>query len=677
MKAHRSLLASRGAPSAPPPAEPEPSQQEESEYEQKLRREQHHFGSVANIHDLPPIFHYWSNKYVRPLVEEFSFRLAEELYAKYLALTAKAGVVETPVFLSIGAGDGETEIRVAQLLLEAGISRFLIECLDVNPELLERGRGLAGNAGVADHLVFVEADFNTWAADKQYSAIIANQSLHHVLELERLFDQIKKSLRPDGYFVTSDMIGRNGHQRWPEALQQVQRFWHELPKECRWNRALSRYEEECMNHDCSGEGFEGVRAQDVLPLLVERFDFHLFIAFGNVINVFVDRSIGYSFDVERESDRQFIDRVHAFDEQAILNGNLTPTQMFAVMTPEPCSEHYYSRGLSPQRCVRDPNKVGFPPTITSSSPLPSGMVGAEHLQQLSAAGGKPPYTWCVAAGTLPPGLHLNAAGGAITGQPSLPETSAFTVRVVDSDAKAAEAGFVLTIGQERETGFVLPHITCGGGWKTSLRLINASPSQIGVSINFRRDDGNPLPFPLALKAPSGHRELHTDKVSETIDPYSSLEVETARQEGIESPGWAEIVCSGPVAGYASFDYRASSGVTVDLAAVFPPAFLLAYDNTEGRKIGVALANADPAIAASMLVTIWDEGWTQLAVEKLTLPASGHASFLLADKFPVTSAKRGIVEFRAASGGRIAGLGLRFHPDGQFFSIPALSRQAVK
>ena len=83
---------------------------------------------------------------------------------------------------------------------------------------------------------------------------------------------------------------------------------------------MSHYEDEYMNHDCSTEGFEGVRAQDVLPLLVERFDFHLFIAFGNVVNVFVDRSIGYSFDLERERDRQFIDQVHAFDEQAILKG---------------------------------------------------------------------------------------------------------------------------------------------------------------------------------------------------------------------------------------------------------------------------------------------------------------------------------------------------------------------
>jgi hypothetical protein len=124
MKGLRSLFASRSIPAAPLPAEHEPSEPQESEYERKLRREQNHFGGVANIHDLPPIFHYWSNKYIRPMVEEFGFTLAEELYAKYLALTVKTGVRETPIFLSVGAGDGETEIKVAQLLRKAGILKL-------------------------------------------------------------------------------------------------------------------------------------------------------------------------------------------------------------------------------------------------------------------------------------------------------------------------------------------------------------------------------------------------------------------------------------------------------------------------------------------------------------------------------------------------------------------------
>jgi hypothetical protein len=39
--------------------------------------------------------------------------------------------------------------------------------------------------------------------------------LHHVLNLEGLFGQIKSHLKEHGLFIISDIIGRNGHLRWP------------------------------------------------------------------------------------------------------------------------------------------------------------------------------------------------------------------------------------------------------------------------------------------------------------------------------------------------------------------------------------------------------------------------------------------------------------------------------
>ena len=83
--------------------------------------------------------------------------------------------------------------------------------------MLERGRIAAAGAGVSGHLEFVQSDINSWVPARQYDAAITNQFLHHVVNLEGLFAQIKRSLRPGGYFVISDMIGRNGHQRWPRS----------------------------------------------------------------------------------------------------------------------------------------------------------------------------------------------------------------------------------------------------------------------------------------------------------------------------------------------------------------------------------------------------------------------------------------------------------------------------
>jgi len=381
-----------------------------SAYDQRVSEEQKSYADQIHVHDLPPIASYWSNRYVRPMVEEFGFNMPEELFAKYLAVVAPTADGPS-VFLSLGAGNCDTEVRTVQLMKDKGLTDFTIECMELNPRMLERGRALAEQAGVSDHLAFIEADFNAWTAGRQYKAVIANQVLHHVLELEHLFAEVKRALHPAGLFLTGDMIGRNGHQRWPEALEQVQRFWRELPAEYRWNRLLNRFEEEYINHDCSDEGFEGIRAQDILPLLLKDFDFHLFVPFANVIDPFVDRCFGHNFDANGAWDRGFIDRVHAFDEQAILDGTLTPTHMYAVLAPTPCREHLYSRGLAPERCVRrEPAARGSKGRLRIVTPLlsPTQAGGASYSVTLSAAGGVPPYTWM---GTeLPPGFELTSEG---------------------------------------------------------------------------------------------------------------------------------------------------------------------------------------------------------------------------------------------------------------------------
>ncbi|MEO8673178.1 MAG: class I SAM-dependent methyltransferase, partial [Tahibacter sp.] len=104
--------------------------------------------------------------------------------------------------------------------------------------------------------------------------------------------------------------------------------------------------------DCSGEGFEGIRAQDILPLAMQRFGFDFFLGYGNIIDPFVDRSFGPHFDAENELDRSFIDRVHARDEAEIFAGNIKPTHMFAVMRQDRSVRPITRLHLTPEFCTR-------------------------------------------------------------------------------------------------------------------------------------------------------------------------------------------------------------------------------------------------------------------------------------------------------------------------------------
>lgn len=323
------------------------------EYARRIESEQKNFDGCLNVHDLPDIFHYWSNKHLAPKKfhpygitdpEQFFFLYTQKFHTQFPG--PKIEIV------SIGSGNCDMESRLIDRLINIGITNFQVDCIDINKAMLERGKTLARKQGIEQYLNPIFGDFNHWNPGKKYHLVIANQSLHHCLELENLFNSIKGCLDPAGYFLTSDMIGRNGHQRWPEALTHVQEFWQELPEDYRFNRLMRRHEPRYINHDCSTDGFEGIRSQDILPLLIKNFYFELFIPFSNLIMVFIDRPFGHNFDPESEWDRDFIDRVHAKDEELMFKGVIKPTQMLAAMSLSPKETKLVDPLLTPEFCVR-------------------------------------------------------------------------------------------------------------------------------------------------------------------------------------------------------------------------------------------------------------------------------------------------------------------------------------
>jgi SAM-dependent methyltransferase len=315
-----------------------------------LAGEEESYRDCDDVHRLPEIFHYWSNRYIEPKLQKFGFNSPEGMIYKYILDYCHGR--DCVRIVSIGSGNCEIEVELARHLRAAECPQFTIDCLDLNPAMLERGRKAAQCANVTNHLNFVQADLNGWTPSYSYDAAFANQSLHHVLHLESLFDGLRSALHADSPFVISDMIGRNGHQRWPEALPIVQKFWTRLPPSYRFNNKLNRYEELFENWDYSSDSFEGIRAQDILPLLRKFFAFELFIAFGNVVDPFVDSAFGDNFDASSDWDTDLIDEIHARDEQELLAGRIKPTHMMAVVRPQWSDSTRYLHPFDPAFCER-------------------------------------------------------------------------------------------------------------------------------------------------------------------------------------------------------------------------------------------------------------------------------------------------------------------------------------
>lgn len=291
------------------------------------------YNAVSEVHDLPAIFHYWSERYVRPLFKEFGDQGPEDFFIRHILSVNDQHALR---ILSIGAGNCEADLDLVLRIRRSGRENVCYECLEINGQMLERARVNAEELGIADAMVFTQRSVDAWVPDPsaQYQVIVCRQFLHHVVDLEGLTRKLKAAMAPGAVFLVDDMVGRNGHMRWPEALAIVEDLWGDLPEKYKFHHLHEVTNHRFVNWDCSITGFEGIRAQDILPLLNQEFCFREFIAFGNVIEVFVDRPYGPNFDPQDPADLAFIDHVQALDQQAIDEGRIKPTHIIAALQVE-------------------------------------------------------------------------------------------------------------------------------------------------------------------------------------------------------------------------------------------------------------------------------------------------------------------------------------------------------
>jgi uncharacterized protein (TIGR03437 family) len=84
-----------------------------------------------------------------------------------------------------------------------------------------------------------------------------------------------------------------------------------------------------------------------------------------------------------------------------------------------------------------------PPSLTTPSPLPNGIVNVPYSQQIIAVGGTPPYTFSMNA--QPPGIvNIDPNAGVLSGTPSKTGTYSFNIGVTDSLGSQTVAPFQVT-----------------------------------------------------------------------------------------------------------------------------------------------------------------------------------------------------------------------------------------
>jgi hypothetical protein len=325
--------------------------------------------------------------------------------------------------------------------------------------------------------------------------------------------------------------------------------------------------------------------------------------------------------------------------------------------------------------------VGPPLTLTCTYTLSGGG------QAFSSQGGSGSITI-----TAPPGCPWEVGGLASWVMLTSPSsgTGNGTVTFATSPNSGGDlsgsfniAGQPFTIEQEAPSipglSYIgsMPHIAAQENWTTSFTIVNKSASASTARLSLFGDPSGTLSLPLLFPQVTGTTlPEQAATLDRPLNPNASLIITSA---GPQVPpvqiGSAQLSGTGAVDGFAIFHLiPGSQEAVVPMETRNASSYLLAYDNTGGVVLGVAVANV-AAQAGTVGIILRDDTGSQIGTGSLPMQSSGHTSFVLSSQFPATANKRGTIEFDTPPGGQISVLGIRTTPlsgSTTLTTIPALA-----
>ncbi|WP_158225473.1 putative Ig domain-containing protein [Rhizobium sp. 11515TR] len=126
------------------------------------------------------------------------------------------------------------------------------------------------------------------------------------------------------------------------------------------------------------------------------------------------------------------------------------------------------------------------PNLTFSPPsgaLPAGVVTTAYSETITVSGGTSPYSYS-ATGTLPAGLALNHATGAVTGTPTTPGNYSFSITATDANGATTSAAYTIAISPPPTTfvfspaGGALPDAMAGEAYSQQITTTGGAGTKI-------------------------------------------------------------------------------------------------------------------------------------------------------------------------------------------------------
>jgi ubiquinone/menaquinone biosynthesis C-methylase UbiE len=235
--------------------------------------------------------------------------------------------------LSIGCGNGVLE-RQARTVGAVGS----FDAYDIALGAIQEAQKLAMAEGI-DRINYEVKNFNNLELpESHYDVVFASSAIHHIKNLEGLFEQIKKTLKPGGLFIMIEYVGPSQFQFTPKAVGIINDILSILPPRFRRLNTVPPQERlafhvssvEYMN---ATDPSEAIRSAEILPLLKNSFEILEKKDFGGTINHMLLQGIIHNFEDGTPEGTSMLRLLLYFEDLLIREGILDSDFCFVVAVP--------------------------------------------------------------------------------------------------------------------------------------------------------------------------------------------------------------------------------------------------------------------------------------------------------------------------------------------------------
>ncbi|MFI4938911.1 MAG: class I SAM-dependent methyltransferase [Burkholderiales bacterium] len=269
-------------------------------------------------------------------VEHIRPRVSGDKSVYYLQHFFKNHLPGMPVerALSLGCGGGNLERALIHLNSAQSIDGY-----DASPESIKVAKELAVKEGVSDHIQYGVCDINNIDLEEgSYDFVVAKMSLHHFTDLDHIYGQIRRALKPGGIFMFNEFVGPTRFQWTDLQLSLANRVLQTLPQEYRRSAVTGEIlteisrptEQEMIQMDPS----EAVNSSQIIPLLTRHFDILEHKKYGGTLLHLLMNHIMTNFDTDNELQATVVKMIFLYEQTLVENNVLESDFCYVVARPK-------------------------------------------------------------------------------------------------------------------------------------------------------------------------------------------------------------------------------------------------------------------------------------------------------------------------------------------------------